>query len=310
MDMSRDFLTSIEIRSLMLDTLAYEDTDLDSEGKNFKKYGYQGGQSDLYRLLENLAIKRKLIPSDIKVYDAAWGGSGLLLHSGYNTNFSPKELLKIHEQFHYLLNQGIISPGGYGNCGYNLPYFHVTEYGMECLKQKEILPHDEDGYLHKIASIPNIDEWIEFYIKEALRCFNANCLEASIIMLGLANETIINKLIEALSAFLDSNNYIEIKNNMERQLNGIWMASKKYDIYQDYLAQTKKKHDDQAFKKLFGKLDSLSSKVYANFTRITRNDLSHPSQVKMERIEVLMIFISFIKYCETQYDFINYFTTH
>ena len=41
-------LSSIEIRNLMLDTLAYEADDIDSEGKTFKKYGYQGTQSDLY----------------------------------------------------------------------------------------------------------------------------------------------------------------------------------------------------------------------------------------------------------------------
>ena len=53
-------LSSIEIRNLMLDTLAYEADDIDSEGKTFKKYGYQGTQSDLYRLMEGLAIKRGL----------------------------------------------------------------------------------------------------------------------------------------------------------------------------------------------------------------------------------------------------------
>ena len=64
-------LSSIEIRNLMLDTLAYEADDIDSEGKTFKKYGYQGTQSDLYRLMEGLAIKRGLIESDIPLHGAA-----------------------------------------------------------------------------------------------------------------------------------------------------------------------------------------------------------------------------------------------
>ena len=46
---------------------------------------------------------------------------------------------------------------------------------------------------------------------------------------------------------------------------------------------------------------------YANFVRITRNQLAHPNDTSMERLEVLMIFISFVKYCETQYAFINFF---
>ena len=58
-------LSSIEIRNLMLDTLAYEADDIDSEGKTFKKYGYQGTQSDLYRLMEGLAIKRGLRGAEV-----------------------------------------------------------------------------------------------------------------------------------------------------------------------------------------------------------------------------------------------------
>jgi hypothetical protein len=52
-------LSSIEIRNLMLETLAYEEADIDSEGKTFKMYGYQGAQSDLFRLMEGLC-KRKV----------------------------------------------------------------------------------------------------------------------------------------------------------------------------------------------------------------------------------------------------------
>lgn len=57
-------------------------------------------------------------------------------------------------------------------------------------------------------------------------------------------------------------------------------------------------------------VDKVAFQAYANFTRITRNELAHPSDTKMERIEVLMIFISFIKYCQIQYGFIDYFINH
>jgi hypothetical protein len=75
-------LSSLEIRGLLLNTLEYEELDIDSEGKTFKMYGYQGTQSDLYRLAENLAIKLKIIPDEIKVSGAAWGGTGIMLHAG------------------------------------------------------------------------------------------------------------------------------------------------------------------------------------------------------------------------------------
>ena len=116
-------LSSIEIRNLMLETLAYEEADIDSEGKTFKMYGYQGAQSDLFRLMEGLAVKRGLIKEKVPLRGAAWGASGFMLHPLSTTNFSRSDIKNIFEQFHLLLNQGIIAPGAVGNYGHNLPIF-------------------------------------------------------------------------------------------------------------------------------------------------------------------------------------------
>ncbi len=57
-------------------------------------------------------------------------------------------------------------------------------------------------------------------------------------------------------------------------------------------------------------MDGVAIESYANFTRITRNGLANPSDTKLERMEVLMIFISFVKYCEVQYGFKDYYDNH
>ena len=119
--MSDKELSLLEIRNLMLETLSYENDDIDSEGKNFKMYDYRGTQEDLFRLMENLAIKKGLINNDIRQRVGAWGATGALLHPGSSTNFSDDQLNKVYESFHLLLNQGIISPGAVGNMGPNLP---------------------------------------------------------------------------------------------------------------------------------------------------------------------------------------------
>lgn len=302
-------LSSLEVRNLMLDTLAYEGADIDSEKKNFKMYGYQGTQHDLYRLIENLAINRGIIPNNIPTPRAAWGGSGVMLFAGSTTNFSKCEIQYLYEQFHLLLNQGIIAPGAIGNYGPNLPYFHVTDYGLRCLEENEILPYDIDGYLIRIKNINGLSEWVEFYIKEALQCYNANCLEAAVIMPGLSSEKIIDEQIVGLKGFL-SRNYQAKHTHMLTDLSKVYKASEKYSIYIKYIVQLKKCETTNEFKKLVPKMDKVSTQVYTNFTRITRNELAHPTDTKMERIEVLMIFISFIKYCETQYGFIDYFINH
>ena len=302
-------LSSIEIRNLMLDTLAYEGNDIDSEGKTFKRYGYQGTRSDLFRLMECLAAKRGLIKLNIPVGGAAWGGSGLLLHPHCTTNFSYSDIQNIYEQFHLLLNQGIIAPGAVGNYGPDLPNFHVTKYGLQCSEEHEILPYDVDGYLERIKSIPSISDWVEFYIKESLQCYNANCMEAAVIMLGLSSEKIIDEQINALLGYLSRNFNNEFL-QMQAELSNIRLASAKFQCYKKYFDLIKNHVSDQIFKDMLPLVDRVAFQAYSNFTRITRNELAHPSDTKMERTDVLMIFISFIKYCQTQYGFINYYTNH
>lgn len=305
-------LSSIEIRQLILDALAYEGDDMANAGNNFKKYKYEGKQSDLIRLAENLAIKKNLIPNKVIVPISAWGGSTYALVSGMNTNFSKKNLKNIYEQFYILMNQGIIAPGADHYYGSYLPAFHVTEYGIECLKTRDILPYDIDGYLSKIKAIKNIDEWVQFYVTEALKCYNANCMEAAIIMLGLANEKIMKGQISSLLEFVKKYYNSEYQ-KMERELDKEINISNKYEIYTKYFNAIKgkekrnPKNNKKNFSEITSLMDKLSSTLYANTVRITRNSMSHPNELKMERTEVLMLFISFIKYCEIQYEFINYF---
>lgn len=302
-------LTSIEIRNLMMETLAYEGDDIDSEGKNFKMYGYQGTQSDLFRLMEGLAIKNGVIEGVLPLQRAAWGGQGIMLHPHSTTNFGYKDIQQIYEQFHLLLNQGVIAPGAVGNYGPDLPNFHITDYGLKCLEEKEILPYDVNGYLAKLKNIPGITEWVEFYIKEALQCYNANCMEAAVIMLGLSNERIIDELISSLLDFL-SRNYPTEYGQMVTTLASDRTASAKYTCYTTYFTMIKNRVQNQVFKDMLPLMDGVAIQSYANFTRITRNGLAHPSDTKMERIEVLMIFISFVKYCEVQYGFNYYYRNH
>lgn len=47
--------------------------------------------------------------------------------------------------------------------------------------------------------------WVEFFIKEALQCYNAKCMEVAVIMLGLSSEKIIEEQIDALLGYLSRN---------------------------------------------------------------------------------------------------------
>lgn len=299
-------LSTIEIRNLMLQTLEYEEGDIDSEGKTFKKYGYQGSRADLFRLMERLAIKYDIIDSEVPLCEAAWGGSGRMLYAKSTTNFSKKEINNIYESFHILLNQGIISPGAGGNMGPDLPYFHVTDYGLECLKCNEVLPYDIDGYLRKIRGVEGSNEWAEFYIKEALQCFNANCFEAAVVMMGLSAEKLLEDQLLAIKNFINKN-IPEYKEEISKKIERARFASQKYKLYIECFEKVKKHIDENEVLSKLPQMDSVAQTVYSNFNRIIRNEMAHPSQLRMERSEVLMNFIAFSKYYETQYMFIRYF---
>lgn len=305
--MERELLTLLETRNLMIECLAYEGEDIDSEGKNFKKYGYRGTQGDLFRLMEALAIKKNLISEVIPVRSAAWGGAGIMLHPQSTTNFDYKEINHIYEAFHMLLNLGIISPGAIGNMGPNLPYFHVTEYGLRCLRASEIMPYDVDDYLVALNNINGIDEWVNYYIKQSLMCYNANCFEASLIMVGLANEVIADSLMNNYCRYLDVKHPGE-RHNFESIINSESYVSRKYLKYRDHLKTFSMRRDTE-LKRLNIYLDELANETYLSFLRLTRNELAHPTELQVEKITALMIFISLIKYCERQYKFINYFIT-
>jgi len=300
-------LTVLEIQNLMLETLAYKSEDIDSEGKNFYKYGYKGTQSDLFRLMEALAIKKGILEENIKQGRVAWGGEGYLLHGNSTTNFNKKEINKIYEAFHILLNRGIIAPGAEGNYGPNLPYFHVTEYGLKCLEERDILPYDIDGYMDKLKNIRNIDEWVEFYIKQALECFNAYCYESALIMIGLANEFLVETIISTYINYLKIKNQKEL-NNFKKQLGKSKKISRKYLKYRESLKNSMSMDAD--LKNLSMYLDTLANETFMSYMRLTRNELAHPSGIKTDRITTLMIFVAFIKYCERQYIFINYYTNY
>lgn len=143
---------------------------------------------------------------NINLPKSAFLGSRDLLIEGSGTNFIRPEINRIYECFYILLNQGIIAPGLH-RFSPSLPYFHITEHGLSCLASSEILPYDIDGFIEKLECIDALDEWISFYMIEALKAYNANCFNSATIMIGLASERFIELLSSAISNLLDRQDY-------------------------------------------------------------------------------------------------------
>lgn len=280
--------------------------------KNFEMYGYKGTISALRTIVEYIAIKHNIIQKVIEIPLMAWGVPGESPRYGSNTNLNDENLNLFTEEFYILVNHNILSPGALDGYGDYLPYFHVTQYGFQCLENRDILPYDPDRYMNKISSIQGIDEWEKFYIEQSLKCYNADAFEAALIMMGLAGEYLATKLIEKMNAFLLKNE-TTLQSTYQTALQSKRVISQRYAEYENILKEVLKQKDSSkqckypTLKSFSSLLDGAAKAVYASYLRLTRNELAHPSGLKMDRLECLTLMTGYINYCETQHKYLDFY---
>jgi len=105
------------------------------------------------------------------------------------------DALYVQEIVWELLVQGVLAPGK-NSLNLNLPFFHVTPYGRECLESGSILLHDRNGYLARLREGIGepLDETIDLYVRESQRAFLAGSHAGSIALLGSAAERCLDLL--------------------------------------------------------------------------------------------------------------------
>lgn len=308
-------MTSLEMRNLIFEALSEKNPGSTPWNKTFEMYGYRGTVSALRAIVEYIAIKHSVIPKVVEIPLMAWGVPGECPLYKSNTNLTGENLDLFTEEVHILVNHNILSPGALGGYGDHLPYFHVTKYGLQCLENRDILPYDPDGYMNKISSIQSIDEWEKFYIEQSLKCYNADAFEAALIMLGLAGEYLATKLIEKMDAFLLKNE-TSLQATYQTALQNKRVISQRYAEYENILKEVLKQKDSSNqckypdLKALSPLLDGAAKAVYATYLRLTRNELAHPSELKMDRIDCLTLMTGYIKYCETQHKYLDFYVAN
>ena len=105
----------------------------------------------------------------------------------------------VQDVFWELVIGGVVAPG-LNLANPNLPFFHLTEYGRTVVDEEQFVPHDPDGYLHRMrTNTPNIDSVALSYLTESLQCFLRNLHVASTLMLGVAAERTFLLVCEALA---------------------------------------------------------------------------------------------------------------
>lgn len=189
-----------------------------------------------------------------------------------------------------LIIEGIYTPGTSIQSP-GLPNLRLTEYGRTCFEKGELTPHDPDDYLRRLKpACPNIDATTLLYVEETLGSFRAGRFLASAVMIGVASESMLLRLVDGVRNALDTPDKKEKFNQATKR-----------DKAKTYHDEVMKSLTQPTVKLPFSiRGDDLAVFVTGIFSLIrqTRNEAGHPTGRRMERDEANALLLQFPSYCE------------
>jgi hypothetical protein len=171
------------------------------------------------------------------------------------------------------------------------------------MQGNRILPHDPQGYLADLRRpCGALDPEVEVLARESLLAFQANCLVASVILIGAASERLIQVLFESYrDAYENQADRDRLDQKWEHRSRR-FIVQKLAWLWQEL--ETKRTELNNA-----GRLwDGAEGLVRAAFDalRTARNEAVHQNR-RFERIQTNELLFLFVPYTERIYALINYF---
>ena len=246
---------------------------------------YDGDLLQLSRHLVGLAMEKRIIEREM---------AGKPYLRSHPSTYVDERLL--FEEIWSFCCQGLLRPG-------SLDRLVLTTYGERCMQENRILPHDPQGYLADLQRRCGVlDPEVEVLARESLLTFQANCLVASVILIGAASERLVRVLFEY---YRDAHQNQTDRDRLDRG----WENRRRRFIAQrfDWLWQqleTRRRELNKA-----GRLwDGTEGMVRSTFDvlRTARNEAVHQNR-HFERIQTNELLFLFVPYTERIYALINYF---
>ena len=211
---------------------------------------------------------------------------------------APRDGGRVVEIIWELLVQGILAPGSGGCTVQSASFFHVTEYGRQCLEQGEVLPHDPDGYMKRLRERvgQDLDDVVATYVRESLLTFAARRHLAAAVMLGVASERCVDLLAQAVGAHLQSDEAAKFNQRIRKSGRSV---KQRFDVLRERLL---------ALELPPSLLDALDIHLSGIFTliRYTRNEAGHPSGRDVDRETAKANLELFPGYCERVYGLLSH----
>ncbi len=222
--------------------------------------------------------------------------------NGYLSNgqtFSEEEWEHILDIANSFLTEGIMRWGSDIHNA-NPPFMGLTSYGRKILSTDEPNPHDPDGYLQRIYDkVPNIDKNTKMYLVESLNTFQKNCFMSSAVMLGVSAESVFNNTYDSL---LDSTTSQKLKKSLERIRNSA-KTKQRINLFRDAILVSLKEKIPRKFTDDF---ESKTDPIF-NLIRQIRNDVGHPTGIKIDKMSQYVNLQLFVPYIITSYSLSDFF---
>jgi len=187
--------------------------------------------------------------------------------------------------------------------GFGAGWVVLTDYGKRCIQENRILPHDPQGYLADLQRrCGALDPEVEVLAHESLLTFQANCLVASVILIGAASEQLIWVLFVS---YRDAHQAQADRDRLDQE----WESGNRRSITQKFRWLWQKLEARRAELNNAGRLwDGTQGLIQATFDalRTARNEAVHQNR-QFERIEANEFLFLFTPYTERIYSLINYF---
>lgn len=199
-----------------------------------------------------------------------------------------------------LIIQGVITPGK-DSSNPNLPFFRITDYGKKVLEAERFIPHDPTGYIDDLKSSATtiVGKVSISYIEEALNCFNAGCHVASVLLLGIAAESVFLKFCDEILSSIVEPDRTDFENKQWVKSKHRWVVDK----YQSLAGSIRRESLPES-------LDVTLTSLY-DLIRRQRNELGHPQDTppEIDREQAFVFFRlfpgfvkdieAFTSYCKT-----------
>jgi len=162
---------------------------------------------------------------------------------------------------------------GYLAWGYNVsnpgpPFCHITERGRGALAKLSRDPSNPDGYLAHLRSVAPMPAVTESYVREALSTYSAGCFKAAAVMIGVAAESVVLELRDAVGARLDA-----LGRPRPKALDD-WRVKTVLDALEGLLSGQKTNMP----KSLFEEFEAYWS-AFTQQIRVSRNSAGHPASL-------------------------------